>query len=163
MCSDNSILKRQYENEVIVDSTLSVKTLKFKNDSLKKLTQEKREQELERVRRQWTANAYELGFSGFREFKIEDFKDWTLYPMLCFTVFILLSIFVFFFAFKEHLAKVYKISIFNLGLIISSMLIFISKVGFDIIYNIKYGYYLLLLNIIILIILSKRELERNSR
>lgn len=163
MCSDNSILKRQYEDEVIIDSTLSNEIIRFKNDSLKKLTLEKRNLELERVREQWTANAYELGFSGFREFEIEDFKDWTFYPMLCFTVFILLSIAVVYFALKEHTLKVYKFSLLNLILLICSMLIFIAKESFDIISQIRYGYYILICNIIVLIILSKREINRNSR
>jgi len=125
------------------------------------LTQQNRNLELERVRKEWTENAYELGFSGFRKLVIEDFKDWTLFPTLCFTSFILLSILVLFFALKECLDKVYKFSLLNLGLLICSMLILLAKYGIAIMNNIKYGYYILLLNILILIILSKKEINRN--
>ena len=161
-CSDDSIPKRHYEDEIIIDSTSSAETLKFKNDSLNHLTQQNRNLELERVRKEWTENAYELGFSGFRKLVIEDFKDWTLFPTLCFTSFILLSILVLFFALKECLDKVYKFSLLNLGLLICSMLILLAKYGIAIMNNIKYGYYILLLNILILIILSKKEINRNS-
>jgi hypothetical protein len=163
MCSDNSILKEKFEDEVIVNSNLKPEVLKFKNDSLKKVTAEKRNLELEKVRKEWTANAYQLGFSGYSDFKVSDFKDWTFYPSLCFTLFILLSVIVFFCALKESFIRVMKLSILNLSFILCSMIIFIVKDGIDIISQIRYGYYLLLCNILLLIILSKIEIKRAKK
>ena len=163
MCSDNSILKLQFPEEVIVDSTLNSEVLKLKNDSLKKATQNLRDTELRRARKEWTVNSYVLGFAGYREFEIEDFKDWTFYPSLCFTITILLSVFTCYNSIRENFARVYKTSILNLSLVLAAMLIFLSKDGIEVFKNIRYGYYFVIGNILILIVLTKIVVNRNSR
>jgi hypothetical protein len=163
MCSDNSILKKQFPEKVMVDSTLTPEVLKLKNDSLKKATQNQRNLELKKVRKEWTVNSYVLGFAGYREFKIENFKDWTFYPSLCFTITILLSIFTCYNSIRENFTRVFITSILNLTLVLTAMLIFMSKVGIEVFENIRYGYYIVLCNFLILIVLSKILDNRNSR
>jgi len=163
MCSDNSILKLQYPEEVIIDSTLNPEVLKLKNDSLKKATQNKRDLELKRVREEWTTNSYSLGFSGYPEFKIEDFTDWTFYPSLCFTITILLSIFTCYNSIRENFIRVFKTSIINLSLVLAAILIFLLKEGIEVFENIRYGYYIVICNLLILIVLTKMVDNRNSR
>jgi len=161
MCSDKSILKQQFPDETIVDSSLSRELLKQKNDSLKIVNKQYRDTKFENVRNQWTVNAYQLGFSGYADLKFSDLDDSTLYISLCFTIVILLSIVILYLTFKENYLYVLRISVLNVILLIVSVVIFIFR-GLDDLRQIKYGYYFLLLNILILVILSKRQLNRTA-
>lgn len=156
-CSDSQLLKKQPEG--IVDSTLSPEVLKQKNDSLKIAFEENRKPEIEKARKDATLNAYQIGFSGFNEFELSDFKDVTFYFSLCFVFIILLSVGILYFAFKEIYSYVFRISILNLILLFSSIAILIVGDGIDEFNQIKYGYYILALNILSLILTSRKQIK----
>ncbi len=162
-CADSTILKLQLHHEVIADSTVSKEVLKQMNDSLKRKNKPEKDLRLAELRKEYTANAYELGFSTYKEFELKYFRDWTFYPSLCFTISIIISLIILVTALKENVKQVFKLSILNFSLLVCSMLIFVLKVGIEIIDQIRYGYYILILNVLTLIVLSKIQINRNNR
>lgn len=161
-CADSTILEYQLHDGVIVNSEVNKEVLKQKNDSLKRKNKHQKDLRLAALKKEYSVNAYEFGFLYYKEFGIQHFSDWTFYPCLCFTIVIITSLIVLLKALKEKAKKVFKLSLLNLAILILSMLIFIFKVGDEIIEQIRYGYYILILNILILIILSKIEINRNN-
>ncbi|OYU79027.1 MAG: hypothetical protein CFE23_16070 [Flavobacterium sp. BFFFF1] len=115
-----------------------------------------RKLELENGRKDSTLNAYQIGFTGFKEFEFRYFKDSFFYVSLSFAFIIFLSLGILYLAFKENYRFIFRISVFNLILLFSSILIIIIGDFIDDFNQIRYGYYLLALNIFALILVSRK-------
>ncbi|AWA30986.1 hypothetical protein HYN48_13350 [Flavobacterium magnum] len=152
----SNILKKQYPEAIVIDPALGPEVLKQKNDSLKIANQINRKSDLEKSKKDFTVNAYQIGVIGFKEFELSDFKDLTSYFSLCFLFIISLSVGIFYFLFKENYSIIFRISTINLLLLLSSIAILIVGDGIDDLNQIKYGYYLLALNLLALIVTSRK-------
>lgn len=98
---------------------------------------------------------------GFIDMDFQSFKDPFFYAFLCFTFLILGSVFSLFFAFKNKFNLVFICSLVNLSLPIISLFILYFSNNIDDDFEIKYGFYLSILNILLIIYFSKRHLIKN--
>ena len=81
--------------------------------------------------------------------------------LLCFTFLVLGSIFSLFFAIKNKFNLVFICNLVNLSLPIISLFILYFSNYIDDEFELKYGFYLLILNILLIIYFSKRHLIKN--
>lgn len=172
-CSDKSIKKyrciEEVEAEALVDSTsISFKNLDYKTNitTEKKVIENNYTKEnetcLERAKSEYTVNAYYVVFKNFNEFETRYFLDKTFYIFLIFNIIIAFTILMLIFAVMENIKKVLIFSYINL---ILAIIWFISLFLFGIIEElnqIKYGYYLFVLNSILIIIESRNELNKQT-
>jgi len=90
----------------------------------------------------------ELNFSDIFD---SGFLFFSLYALI-----ILVSVITFICALRKRIKTVFYLSITNLLLAISSLILFICNPFFDEISQIKFGYYLFIINTLALIIFSKK-------
>jgi len=121
-----------------------------------------KENRLENVIKENTFNAYELGYKIYPEFDFGYLIDKTFYIFLNFTIIILLTITMLIISFRQKFKQILIISSINLFLLlIATISLYLIEVIED--FNqIKYGYYLFVLNSILIIIESKKELNKQK-
>lgn len=106
------------------------------------------------------SNAYKLASANFRnidEFTFSDIYDWEFVFFSHYTLIILVSVITFISALRKRIKTVSLLSVINLILAISSLLMFVCMPLFEEISQIKFGYYLFIINTIALIIFSKKS------
>ncbi|ESU21159.1 hypothetical protein FSS13T_27330 [Flavobacterium saliperosum S13] len=127
------------------------------NDSLKD-----KKSCLERARNDNTCNAYYLGFGNLNEFEFRYLSDKTFYIFLNFTIIILLTIFMLIISFRKKFKQIIIISSINLLLlIVATISLYLIEVIEDL-NQIKYGYYLFVLNSLLIIFESRKELNKQT-
>lgn len=172
MCSDDSILIKRYEEAQAIEETPN-------SIALEEITTEKsktivvqspeerirKEQELLENRKIYTLNGYELAFLSFN--KIDElaldvvFDSGFLFLSLYTFTFVLMLI-IFISALRKRMKVIYWFSITILFLIMLSMLIFVFDPLFEEISQIKFGYYLFIINTLALIIFSRKFKPANA-
>ena len=105
-------------------------------------------------------NVYRMSFV-FVNMDFQSLKDPLFYAFLCFTFLVLGSIFSLFFAIKNKFNLVFICSLVNLSLPIISLSILYFSNYIDEEFELKYGFYLFILNILLIIYFSKRHLIKN--
>ncbi len=105
-------------------------------------------------------NVYRMSFV-FVNMDFESLKDPLFYAFLCFTFLVLGSIFSLFFVIKNKFNLVFICSLVNLSLPIISLFILYFSNYIDDEFELKYGFYLFILNILLIIYFSKRHLIKN--
>jgi hypothetical protein len=100
-------------------------------------------------------NAYEYSYIIFNgPPKLSDFKEIASYITVCYNCIIILSVFMVGLAFKRHYKTVLWLAVANIALLLSST--FIHYTTGDLLHwwQIKYGYYLFIVNMIAIVWLS---------
>jgi hypothetical protein len=110
------------------------------------------------MQNEWTLNAYKIGFlESIKDFEIDFLKDIGFYISLCFFLFIFASGAMFILSFTIKYNTIFLLAILNLALLIcATLLSYFGKV-LDEFSQIKYGYYLFILNSILIIMISKKK------
>lgn len=146
-CSDKYILKKTVEKGITVTPE-----------------QQRIEQEesLIESRKGNTISGYEMAFCIFNKFEIQDLSDLGFYCFLCFFIVLIISAIQFYFSFINKFKVIYLLGLINVTLVISPILLFYFDGLLEDMNQIKYGYYLLTINILTIIILSKKTMKNES-
>ncbi|KQT17384.1 hypothetical protein ASG31_08205 [Chryseobacterium sp. Leaf404] len=154
-CSDQSIKSfPRLEATELVDKSIDV-------DYEEQKLNQKKEEILEESKKDFTFNFYELLFTTLEEKKLQEydsstFKDISFYPLFCYLLIFVNSIIILIITFIEKYRLTYKLGIFNLVLLICSVVALILSEVVEDINQFKIGYYLLILNSIILILTARK-------
>ncbi len=161
---DSVNFKIVYNKETNSNDTLRDLIAVSKSEKEKIITKEKVDKEiwLKNARKENTLNAYCLGFINYPEFELRHLTDKTFYIFLNFTIIILLTIVMLVMSFRKRFKQIIIISSINLLLLfIATISLYLIEVIED--FNqIKYGYYLFVLNSILIIIESRKELNKHT-
>lgn len=180
MCSDESLkspfLKNNISTEAVQDSiplkktefnvTSTIDTIIVADTNSAEKADLKREKAIKKNRKEWTFNAYKLGtyaFENSSELKWSDLKEFDLLALIGFTFILLLSIVLLITSFVKKWIAVRNLAITNLVLALFSILIFYFTTVLEDITQIKYGYYLFLINTLAIIILSQKAVQRQKK
>jgi hypothetical protein len=104
-------------------------------------------------------NGYELAYINFKEINkltLDDIIDSGFIFFSLYTLIVLSSFIILINAIRKRIKVVFYLSVANLLLGISSLIMFISDPLFEEISQIKFGYYLFIINTIALIIFSRK-------
>jgi hypothetical protein len=161
---DSVNLKIVYNKETNSNDTLlNLKAVsKTKKNKITKKEKVDKEIWLKNARKENTLNAYCLGFINYPEFELKHLSDKTFYILLNFTIIILLTIVMLVMSFRKRFKQIIIISSINLLLLfIATISLYLIEVIED--FNqMKYGYYLFVLNSILIIIESRKELNKHT-
>ncbi len=152
MCSDNQLKKGGFKRENI-DVTTS---------------QYEKELQLKKHQEEVTFNGYEMGYYIFKpdggesEFKFKDLLDIQFYAFFSYIIIMILSILIFAFSFRSKYKVILFLSLANILLAVGSMAIFYFEGGLDDPAQIKFGYYIFLMNSIAIIAFCNRTIKRNA-
>lgn len=146
MCSDKNILKKTVEKGI----SLTPEQLHVE-----------REESLIESRKSNTSSGYEIAFCIFNKFELQDLSDSGFYCFLCFFIVLIISTIQFCFSFINKFKVIYLLGLINLTLVIFPMLSFYFAEILEDINQIKYGYYLFIINTIILLLLSKKMMKND--
>lgn len=153
-CSNQDIMEMpRYRSSFSSEKFINKTDLKVNEKVLKSF---------EKTKKKFTYNGYELSIIPFIEFDKKAFLELDFYIFLILDIIIVLSIFNLYFSFKKNFLKIKTISISGIVLLFIYIigLVYISVIeDFN---QIKYGYYLYLLNLIIVVYLSNQQLNRSN-
>jgi hypothetical protein len=154
-CSDQSIKSfSKFEATELIDNSIK------DNYGERRINQEK-EEILKESKKDFTFNFYELLFATLKEKKLQEYnssllKDISFYPVFCYLLIFINSFIILIITFIVKYKLTYKLGILNLVLLICSVVgLILSEVVEDI-KQFKIGYYLLILNSIILILTARK-------
>ena len=110
----------------------------------------------------FTYNFYKMGYFPFMDFNLKDLKDYEFYIYLIIDFVILLSFIILYYSFKKHFLKIKILTIFSLVLLHVYLVLLIYKLVIDDVAQIKYGYYLFLINLILIIYFSNQLIRERK-
>ncbi len=151
-------------NSYIINTEKTREEVVLDTTKIKETEKEKKAKEiwLEKAQKDNTVNAYFLGFAGYSNFKIKDLNDKQFYVLSIFTIIIILTIVMLVLSFRKKVKQIIILSSINLILLaIATISLCLIEVVEDF-KQIKYGYYLFIVNSIVIIIESRKELNRKT-
>lgn len=156
MCSDDSILQKVETTEEVTSDSVNAEQVSTKS-IINKIPEEK--YKLEENRKNHALNGYELAYINFKEINKLTFDDiidsgfvfFSFYTLIVFSSSILLINTI-----RKRMKIVFYLSVANLLLGISSLILFVTDLLFEEISQIKFGYYLFIINTLALIIFSRK-------
>jgi hypothetical protein len=156
--SENTLLKNSPLTEEVKSEFKTVLNGKDYNLSFEELTKKKKKaiNDFVKLKKELTLNGYQIG-----KLYIEDIET-PQWPLLPFTISILLNLFLIFYSFKEKPKVTLILSIVNLILIIIPLIMLYFGKIFEDIEQLKIGYYLLVFNLVIISFQSYSELKRKN-
>lgn len=101
-------------------------------------------------------------FKYFKEINTDELKGSTFYALLCFTFILIISGLQVILSFKNKLRQVHYLAYINIFLSLVAMLIFYINGTLEVLSQIKFGYYLFLINTIAIIVLCKKAIKQNA-
>ena len=159
---DTTNTKIEYNNVTKINDTIWNYIEVSKIEKQKIIAKEKiaKEDWFKKTKEEYTYNAYFLGFGNYKEFEIRFFLDKTFYIMLNFSLIIIFTFMMLITSFRKKFKQIMVMSFANL--IFLSVATF-SLYFFDLIEEIeqiKYGYYLFVINSILIIVESKNKCQK---
>lgn len=148
MCSESSRLKKTFAEQPVTQSEIIKEKVRQERDSIE-------------FSEKTTFSGYRMGTYIFepeslKNMEADDLLDSTSYAFLSFTLTLILSIVLFILSLKKRFNSVYKLALLNLLFTILPMLIFYFNGTLEEISQIKFGYYLFIINTVALIIFSRK-------
>ena len=101
-------------------------------------------------------------FKYFKEINTDELKGSTFYALFCFTIILIISGLQVILLFKSKLRQVHYLAYINIFLSLVAMLIFYLNSTLEELSQIKFGYYLFLINTIAIIVLCKKAIKQNA-
>ncbi|HYD90582.1 MAG TPA: hypothetical protein VEA37_03730, partial [Flavobacterium sp.] len=101
-------------------------------------------------------------FKYFKEINTDELKGSTFYALLCFTFILIISGLQVILSFKNKLRQVHYLAYINIFLSLVAMLIFYINGTLEVLSQIKFGYYMFLINTIAIIVLCKKAIKQNA-
>lgn len=169
MCSDKSIMRKEV-SAVAVNTSDTVDTDTISTGKSKPITTQIPKDKIDKAEQienkdDKDLNAYELASVNFREIDkltLSDILDSGFVFFSLYTLIILFSLIIFINALRKRIKAVFNLSLTNLFLAISSLIMFICDPFFEELSQIKFGYYLFIINTIALIIFSRKIRSKNA-
>lgn len=166
-CFDNVIEHSTFvfvSEEVILDPTNRLnKTPKIQEEILESNTN--REQKIIEIKKESTFNFYQLLIVSFGDYDFKNgmqqsfLSDKTFSPFFCFLLVFINSFFILISAFINKSNLTFRLGILNFSLLLfSTIALYISEIVENI-NQFKIGYYLFAINLILIIMVSKKELK----
>ena len=154
MCSDSSHLKKTLAEQP-----------KTQTEIIRE--KERQEKELREFKKAWTYSGYKMATYIFepkalKKITPEDLLDSTFYTFLSFTLTLIISIFIFIQSLRKKFTAVYKPALLNLLFAVIPIAIFLIDGVLEELSQIKFGYYLFIINTIALIIFSREIRSKNA-
>lgn len=109
-----------------------------------------------------TFNFYKMGYFPFIDFNLKALKEYEFYMYLFFDLIILFSLIILYFSFKNVFLKIKKLAIFSVILLHVYLVLLTYKSVIEDFNQIKYGYYLFLINLILIIYLSNQLIREKK-
>lgn len=101
-------------------------------------------------------------FKYYKDMEAKDLKDSSFYALLCFTFILFISALLAFMSLKSKLRQVHYLAYMNIFLSLIAMFIFYLDSTLEVLSQIKFGYYLFLINTIAIIVLCKKAIKQNA-
>lgn len=120
-------------------------------------------EDLREVKKEHTFNAYEFSYDVIKDFKIKNFKEASFCSYLIYPLIIVLSIIILIQAFRDKFKLNLVLSIINIFLLFISLLLMISEEMIENIKQLKIGWYLFLLNSLLILYLSYQKGFKESK
>lgn len=160
-CSNESI-KEFHKNDI---STIKIKSDTINNEIIEnneELTNYYNSDLFKNSKKEYTYNFYKMAYFPFEEFDIKDLLDYEFYIYLIISFIILISIIILYFSFKDYLLRIKKLTIISLVLLHVYLVLLAFKLVIDSADQIKYGYYLFLINSLLIIYFSNKLLKEEK-
>ncbi|MES2486631.1 MAG: hypothetical protein V4581_11890 [Bacteroidota bacterium] len=175
-CSDASIIKNNHKAETYSEQQEANKAFQ---DSLKKVNYandkrlengnftQKEEKYLKEKRKEWTFNAYQSSWimneDLFSTFSSNNLTKLEFYGSLILPVVILLSLIIFISSLYKKFRLVFKLTLINLILLLLLALLMCIDIGkTEALEMFRYGYYLFIINIIAITVLSYKAKQKQA-
>jgi hypothetical protein len=168
-CSDKELMRNSYLKDsplherskpvemvqdsvlLMLDSDSKEKEFQYTFDELKKKKQETVVRFLG-IRNDYTKNGYQLGFQFVEEFKLNNFLE-SINPLsMPFFLILIITYFLAYFTFKKKTKIVLILSVLNVLFLTANLVIYYLSGILEDINQIKFGYYLFMVNSILIII-----------
>lgn len=160
-CSNESI-KELHKNDI---STINIKKDTINNEIIEnneELINYYNSDLFKNSKKEYTYNFYKMAYFPIEEFHIKDLIDYEFYIYLIVSIIILLSIIILYFSFKNDFIKIKKLNIISLVLLHFYLILMTFNLVVDNIDQIKYGYYLFLINSLLIIYFSNKLLKEEK-
>ncbi|MEW5677548.1 hypothetical protein ABGT15_14655 [Flavobacterium enshiense] len=161
---DSVNFKIVYNKETNSNDTLRNLIAVSKSEKEKIIKKEKADKEiwLKKAKKENTLNAYRLGFLNYSEFEFRYLKDKTFYIFLNFTFIILLTLIMLIISFKKMYKQIMIISSISISLLFIATISLYFMGAIEDLNQIKYGYYLFVVNSILIILESRKEINKHT-
>ncbi len=166
-CSDNDLRKSPIHKIEVNDSQIDSINKSNSSYTQTEILESNNEKDISKSKKENTVNFYELLNITFWEINLNEyskstFEEKTFYPFFGFLLIFINSIFLLIFAFCNKYKLTFKLGVLNFGLLIlaTTGLILIGII--EDINQLKIGYYLFVLNSIIIILTTKKELNKET-
>lgn len=113
-------------------------------------------------KKEYTHDFYKMAYFPLKEFDIKNFFDYEFYIYLILNLVILFSFIMVYYASKSDFFKVKKFSILALFILHIYLVLLIFKLVIEDLAQIKYGYYLFLINLILIIHFSNQLIKEQK-
>jgi ABC-type multidrug transport system fused ATPase/permease subunit len=154
--------KIEYNKETKINDTIRefIEVTKIEKQKIIAKNRIEKEDWLKKTKKEYTYNAYFLGFGNYKEFEIRFFADKTFYIMLNFTLIIVFTFIMIIISFKKKFKQIIIMSTLNLVFLFVATFSLYLFDQIEEIKQIKFGYYLFVLNSILIIIESRNEYKK---
>ena len=155
--------KIEYNKETKINDTLRKFIEVTKIEKQKIIAKNRIEKEVwrKKTKKEYTYNLYFLGFGNYKEFEIRFFTDKTFYIMLNFTLIVIFTFIMLIISFKNRFKQIILLSSLNLVfLFVATFSLYLFN-QIEEIKQIKYGFYLFVINSILIIIESRNRYIKN--
>ena len=144
-----------------VNTNQNVKEFHYSYDELKEKKQETIRQFLW-LKKDMTKNGYQLGFSFLKQLELKDLLNTIDYGLLPFFLTLIITVLLIFFTFKKNLKIIIVLAILNLFILIGQLVLTYKTEFLEDIEQIKYGYYLFLLNLVLIIVEANNQQKKKK-
>lgn len=168
-CSDKNISSNiKVEAEAVIEDDGQVVEKKVPSKIIELENNKNRNEIIAKQKVEYTENFYSLIYKSFGKTKLNEYdkstlEDKTFYPLFGFLIIFFISILNFVFTFRGKYKMTFALGIVNIILLILATFGLVYSEIVENLNQIKIGYYLLALNLILIIAISKNESrkERN--
>lgn len=160
MCSDEDIPKKINETAIVSDSIAGETTPSKIDEAVKKKREAQKQAYLEEHRHEWVFNAYEISNTygnALAEDGVErrDLKDPAFWFVIFFIVSVVTSLVIFIMTLLKKTKGIFICSCINLlFVVLYSLFLFVGDTPIESLHQVKFGYYLFVINSIALIFVS---------
>ena len=154
--------KIEYNKETKINDTIRefIEVTKIEKQKIIAKDRIEKEDWLKKTKKEYTYNAYFLGFGNYKEFEIRFFADKTFYIMLNFTLIIIFTFIMLIISFGKKFKQIIVMSSLNIVFLFVATFSLYLFDQIEEIKQIKYGYYLFVVNSILIIIESRKEYKK---
>jgi hypothetical protein len=167
-CSDKNISSGiKFEAEAVIVDTLQVEEKKVPNKIVEVENNENRNEIIAKQKMEYTENFYTLIYKSFGKTKLKEYDkstltDKTFYPLFGFLIIFFVSILNLIFTFLGKYKITFVLGIMNIVLLILATLGLVYSEIVENLNQIKIGYYLFALNLILIVIIAKKESKKEK-